>query len=28
MKLRIKHCEVCNVDFSKMYRVQYKNPKE
>ena len=28
MKLRIKHCEVCNVDFSTMYRVQYKTPKE
>ena len=28
MKQRIKHCEVCKVDFSTMYRVQYKNPKE
>ncbi len=28
MKQRIKHCEVCKVDFSKMYRIQYKNPKE
>ena len=25
---RIKHCKVCNTDFSTMYRVQYKNPKE
>jgi len=28
MILRIKHCEVCIVDFSTMYRVQYKTPKE
>ena len=28
MKQRIKHCNVCNLDFSTMYRVQYKNPKE
>ena len=28
MKQRIKHCNVCNVDFSTLYRVQYKNPKE
>ena len=27
MKQRIKYCEICNVDFSSMYRVQYKNPK-
>jgi hypothetical protein len=25
---RIKHCKFCNTDFSTMYRVQYKNPKE
>ncbi len=28
MKQRIKHCVICKVDFSTMYRVQYKNPKE
>jgi hypothetical protein len=28
MKERIKHCEVCKIDFSTMYRVQYKSPKE
>jgi len=28
MKQRIKHCNVCNIDFSTMYRVQYENPKE
>ena len=28
MKQRIKHCNVCNIDFSTMYGVQYKNPKE
>ncbi len=28
MKLRVKHCELCNVDFSVMYRVRYKNNKE
>ena len=28
MTQRIKHCNVCNVDFPTMYRVQYKNPKE
>ncbi len=27
LKLRIKHCAICNVDFSTMYRVQYKNQK-
>jgi len=27
MKQRIKHCEFCDVDFSTMYRVQYKKPK-
>ena len=28
MKQRIKHCALCNIDFSTMYRVQYKNPKD
>jgi microcystin-dependent protein len=28
MKQRIKLCNVCKIDFSTMYRVQYKNPKE
>ena len=28
MTQRIKHCNVCNVDFPTMYRIQYKNPKE
>ena len=28
MKQCIKHCNVCNIDFSTMYRVQYENPKE
>jgi hypothetical protein len=28
MQQRIKPCKVCNIDFSIMYRVQYKNPKE
>jgi hypothetical protein len=28
MKQRMKLCEVCKIDFSTMYRVQYKNPKE
>ena len=28
MTQRIKHCNVCNIDFPTMYRVQYKNPKE
>ena len=27
MKQRIKHCAICKVDFSTMYRVQYKNPE-
>ncbi len=27
MKQRIKHCKVCNVDSSTMYRVQYNDPK-
>lgn len=28
MKQRIKYCEICKTDFSTMYRVQYKMPKE
>jgi hypothetical protein len=28
LKKRIKHCNVCKVDFSTMYRVQYKAVKE
>ncbi len=28
MKQRIKHCAICKVDFSTMYRVQYELPKE
>jgi hypothetical protein len=28
MKQRMKLCEVCKIDFSTMYRVQYKNPNE
>jgi len=28
MKQRIKHCNICTLDFSTMYRIQYKNPKE
>ncbi|MDE0966599.1 MAG: hypothetical protein OR998_00705 [Flavobacteriaceae bacterium] len=28
MKQRIKHCNICNVDFSTMFRVQFKTPKE
>ena len=24
----MKLCDVCKIDFSTMYRVQYKNPKE
>jgi hypothetical protein len=28
MKERIKLCEVFKIDFSTMYRVQYKSPKE
>lgn len=27
MKQRIKLCNVCNIDLSTMYKVQYKNPK-
>jgi hypothetical protein len=27
MKQRIKNCTICKVDFSIMYRVQYKIPK-
>ncbi|MEM6721061.1 MAG: hypothetical protein AAF611_17160 [Bacteroidota bacterium] len=27
-KERIKHCEVCKEDFSTMFRIQYKVPKE
>ena len=27
MKQRIKHCNVCKVDFSTMYRIQYNYPK-
>jgi hypothetical protein len=28
MKQRIKHCAICKVDFSTMYRVQYESQKE
>ena len=28
MTQRIQHCNVCNIDFPTMYRVQYKNSKE
>ena len=28
MKQRMKLCELCKIDSSTMYRVQYKNPKE
>jgi len=28
MKQRIKHCAICNIDYTTMYRVQCKNPKE
>ena len=28
MKQRIKHCAICKVDFSTMYRVQFETPKE
>ena len=28
MKHRIKQCAIYKVDFSTMYRNQYKNPKE
>ena len=28
MKQRMKLCEVCNIDFSTMYRVQYKSPQQ
>ena len=28
MKHRIKQCAICKVDFSTMYRIQYKNPKK
>ena len=28
MKIRIKYCGLCNVNFSVMYRIQYKNPKK
>ena len=28
MKQRIKYCNVCNIDFPTMFRVQYKKPKE
>ena len=27
MKERIKYCEICNTDYSTMYRIQYKLPK-
>jgi hypothetical protein len=27
MKQRIWYCAICKVDFSTMYRIQYKNPK-
>jgi len=26
--MRIKYCAVCSEDFSTMYRIQYKQPKE
>lgn len=28
MTQRIKYCNICEIDFSTMYRVQYKNPRE
>jgi hypothetical protein len=28
MAQRIKHCNNCKEDFSTLYRVQYKHPKE
>jgi len=28
MKQRIKYCNSCKEDFSTLYRVQYKQPKE
>jgi len=28
MTQRIKLCNVCKIDFSTLYRVQYKHPKE
>ena len=28
MKQRIKHCEICKVDFLHVAGIQYKNPKE
>jgi len=28
MTQRIKHCNNCKIDFSTLYRVQYKHPKE
>jgi hypothetical protein len=27
MKQRSKECEACKIEFSTMYRIQYKNPK-
>lgn len=26
--MRIKYCKICQEDFSTMYRIQYKQPKE
>jgi hypothetical protein len=28
MEKRIKYCKRCHNDFSTLYRIQYKNPKE
>ncbi len=28
MKERIKHCNMCKLDFETMYRVQHRHPKE
>lgn len=26
--MRVKNCEICNKEFSTMFRIQYKQPKK
>ncbi len=26
--MRIKHCDICDKEFSKVFRIQYKQPKK
>ncbi|KAB8153348.1 hypothetical protein EZY14_008945 [Kordia sp. TARA_039_SRF] len=28
IKLRIKHCDICQKDFDTLFRIQYKLPKK